>query len=112
MAKLVGSHAGLWAPKHMLISAARGVLTPEGARGWVNSGRTQKPASCPSSFATLAVGNVIIYKRKDLALSVSSFLISLNLKGKACLLLPEDVRIPVIQVNLCLSGASPNRRFS
>ena len=47
--------------------AARGALTPEGARGWANSGRTQKPAFCPSSFATLAGGNVIIYKRKDLA---------------------------------------------
>ena len=108
-----GSHAGPWAPKHVLIPAARGALTPEGTGGWGNSGRAQKPASCPSSVATQAVRNSVIYKRKDLHRPVSSFLISLSLKGKTSSVLPnEDLMTTVIQVNVSLSEASPNRRFS
>ena len=108
-----GSYAGLWAPKHMFIPAARGALTPEGAGSSGNSGRTQKPASCLSSVATQAVRNSVIYKRKALHRPVSSFLISLSLKGKTSSLLQnEDLMTIVIQVNVSLSETSPNRGFS
>ena len=99
---------------YLALQTVVGAFKCSGA-GWKQEpcSRTRKPASCSSSFATQAVGNVTIHKRKDLALSVSSFLISLSLKGKTCVLLPEeDVRITVIQVNLSLSGTSPNRGFS